>query len=352
MWVWVGLVWARYFAPTLPSAAAAAAAGEAPVARAGSVPRFCGPLGAAAWPAEAMSRLAGAAVAAPRAPLPLPYASAAALGDAPGSCAGATPRVGGVPGAAVRAAAWLAGAAASAPRASGAPSWGGAAGLAVLVAGAVTSAGSGSWVDSPVSAEAARGCPAGGPTGTAASASLRSSRSAELSPALSGEKGERERDRRWWRSSRLGEPSESDITVILVGMRGGRCAFPTTSRCISVVPWAVLCSALRGGGGEGVGGRLWRQPRAGGGWWPSIGIGRGGGGATRPTCRATAPMAVPPSRSHFLPQPYLCSLTYEFSSCFFPKFKIMHFQIRDIKLYTVVLLLLCLLKSLLKLCCR
>ena len=75
----------------------------------------------------------------------------------------------------------------------------------------------------------------------------------------------------------------------LLGMRGGRCALPTTSWCISAMPWAVPCGALRGGGGEGVGGRLWRQPRTGGGRWPSIGIGRGGGGATRPTRRATAP---------------------------------------------------------------
>ena len=45
-------------------------------------------------------------------------------------------------------------------------------------------------------------------------------------------------------------------------------------------------------------------------------------------------------------------ITYDFSSCFFPKFKIMHFQNRDIKLYTVVLLFLCFLKFLLKLCCR
>ena len=96
------------------------------------------------------------------------------------------------------------------------------------------------------------------------------------------------RVRRLWRSPRWGEPSESEITVILVGMRGGRCPLPTTSRCISVVPWAVLCSALRAGGGEGVEGRLWRQPRTGGGRWPSIGIGRGGGGATRRTRRATA----------------------------------------------------------------
>ena len=228
-------------------------------------------------------------------PPPLPSAPAAALRDAPGSCAGATPRVDGVPGAAVGAAAWLSGAAVSSPRASGAPSRGGAAGLALEAAGAVTSAGSGSWVDGPVSAEAARGCPAGGPTGTAASASHRSSRSAGVSPAPSGETGERERDRRRWRSFRWGEPSEPDITVILVGMRGGRCALPTTSRCISVVPWAALCSALRGGGGEGLGGRLWRQPRMRGGRRPIIGIGRGGGGATRPTRRATAPSLGPGS---------------------------------------------------------
>ena len=159
VWVWVGLVWARYFAPSLPTAATAAAAGEAPVARAGSVPRVCGVLGAAVWLAEAVARLAGAAVATPCAPSPLPSAAAAALGDAPGSCAGATPRVGGAPGAAVGAAAWLAGAAVSAPRASGVPSWGGAAGLAAWAAGAVTPAGSGSWVDGPVSAEAALGLP-------------------------------------------------------------------------------------------------------------------------------------------------------------------------------------------------
>ena len=255
----------------------------------GPFPCFRGVLGAAAWPAEALARLAGAAIATPRAPSPLPSAAAAALGDAPGSCAGATPRVGGVPGAAVGAAAWLAGAAVSAPRASRAPSRGGLAGLAAWAAGALTSASSGTCVDGPVSAEAARGCPAGGPTSTAASASLRSSRSAGVPPAHSEETGERERDRRWWRSSRWGEPSESAITVILVGMRGGRCALSATSRCISVVPWAVLCSALRGGGGEVVRGRLWRQPHTGGGRRPSIGIGKRGGGATRPTRRATAP---------------------------------------------------------------
>ena len=243
----------------------------------GLSPRFRGVLGATAWPAEAVARLTGAAVTTPRAPSLLPSAAAAALGDAPGSCAGATPRVGGMPGAAVGAAVWLAGAAVSVPRASGAPSWGEAARLAVWAAGAVTSAGSGSWVDGPVLAKAARHCPAGGPTGTAASASLRSSRPAAVSPAHSGETGERERDRRWWRSSCWGDPLESDITVILVGMRGGRCALPTTSRCISVVPWAVLCSALRGGGGGGWGAGCGVSPvRAGAGGHQSALIGEAG----------------------------------------------------------------------------
>ena len=219
----------------------------------------------------------------------LPSAAAAVLGDAPGSCAALPSRVDGVPGAAVGAAAWLAGAAVTSPRASGAHSRGGAAGLAAGAAGAVTSAGSGSRVDGQVPAKPTRGCPAGGPTGTAASASHRSSRSAGVFPAPSGETGERERDQRWRGSSCWGGASEPDITVILVGMRGGRCALPTTSWCISVVPWAVLCSVLRGGGGEGVGDRLWCQPRTCGGRRPSIGIGRGGGGATRPTRRATAP---------------------------------------------------------------
>ena len=263
-------------APSSLSSAAVAAAGEAPVARGGSIPRFRGVLGVAAWPAEAVAQPAGAAVATPRAPSSLSSAAAAALGDVPGSCAGATPHVGGVPGAAVGAAAWLAGAAVSAPCASGAPSRGRAAGLAAWAAEAVTAAGSGP------------GAGGGGRTSTAASASLRSSRSARVSPVHSGEAGERERNRRWWWSSRWGEPSESAITVILVGMRGGRRALPTTSWCISAVPWAVRCGALREGGG-GVGGRLWCQPRTAGGRRPSIGIGRGGGGATQPTRPATAP---------------------------------------------------------------
>ena len=49
----------------------------------------------------------------------------------------------------------------------------------------------------------------------------------------------------------------------------------------------------------------------------------------------------------------LCfAITYDFSSCFSPNFKVMHFQNGDIKLYTVVLLFLCFLKILKKLCCR
>ena len=285
VWVLVGLTWARYFARSLPNAAAAAAAGEAPVGRAGFVPRFRCILGAAAWPAEAVARLAGAAVATPHAPSPLPSAAAAALGDPPGSCAGATPRVGGVPEAAVVAAAWLAGAPVSALRASGAPG-----GRVCCLSGGGGHLG---WLrllgrQPGVS----KGCP-----GLSSRRPDRHRRFRQppllalrggLPRPFQGERGSRSRtDGGGSRPS--GEPSESDITVILVGMRGGRCALFTTSRCISVGPWAVLCSALRGGEGEGVGGRLWRQPRTGGRLLQSIGIGRRGGGATRPTRRATAP---------------------------------------------------------------
>ena len=227
----------------------------------------------------------------PRSPLRLSQPSAMRPVPAPGLSS----RVGGVPGAAVGAAAWLAGAAVSASRASGAPSRGGAAGLAAWAAGASTLAGSGSWVDGPVSAEAARGCPAGGPTSTAASASLRSSRSAGVSPVHSGETGEQERDRRWWRSSRWEEPSESAITVILVGMGGGRCALPTTSLCISVVPCAVPCGALRGGGGKGLGAGCGVSPvRAGAGGHPSA----LGGEAWEPRGPRVAPQLSIWGRAH------------------------------------------------------
>ena len=126
----VGLVWAGYLATSLPTAAAAAAPGEAPWARAGSVPRACGVLGVRAWSARAVARLAGAVLSAPRAASPLSSAAAAAPGEAPGARAGASCRTGGAPGAAVGAAARLAGAAVPAPCAPGAPSGGGAAGLA------------------------------------------------------------------------------------------------------------------------------------------------------------------------------------------------------------------------------
>ena len=55
-WVLLSLVWARYLAPSLPSAAAAAVPSEAPGALAGPVPRTSGVPGAGA-------RLDGAAVA-------------------------------------------------------------------------------------------------------------------------------------------------------------------------------------------------------------------------------------------------------------------------------------------------
>ena len=83
VWVWVGLAWARYFALSLPTAAAAAAAGEASAARAGFFPRLRGVLGAAAWPAEAVSRPAGVAAAAPRAPSSPGRSSPARWGPVP-----------------------------------------------------------------------------------------------------------------------------------------------------------------------------------------------------------------------------------------------------------------------------
>ena len=120
VWVWVGLVWARYFALSLPAAAAAAAAGGAPVARAGFFPRLRGVLGVAAWPAEAVARPAGAAVATPRAPSSLSSAAVAAASEAPVARAGSVPRVRGVLGVAAwpaEAVAQPAGVAAAAPRA-------------------------------------------------------------------------------------------------------------------------------------------------------------------------------------------------------------------------------------------
>ena len=68
-------------------------------------------------------------------------------------------------------------------------------------------------------------------------------------------------------------------------------------------------------------------------------------------CWVPTPTPIAPG-THGTRNPGCPLHTYDFSSCFFPKFKIMHFQNRDIKLYTVVLLFLCFLKFLLKLCCR
>ena len=98
MWVWLGLAWARYFALSLPTAAAAAAAGEAPVARAGFFPRLRDVQGVAAWPAEAVARPTGAAVATPRTPSSSSSAAAAAAGEAPVARAGSVPRFRGVLG--------------------------------------------------------------------------------------------------------------------------------------------------------------------------------------------------------------------------------------------------------------
>ena len=137
-WVLLGLVWARYFAPSLPLAAAAAAPREAPGARAGSVPSARGMPGAAAWPAGAVARLAGAAVSTPRPLSPPPSAAVVAPGEARVACAGAHPALAARQGAAVGAAARLVGAAVSAPCAPGAPSRGGAAGLAAWAAEAVS----------------------------------------------------------------------------------------------------------------------------------------------------------------------------------------------------------------------
>ena len=64
----------------------------------------------------------------------------------------------------------------------------------------------------------------------------------------------------------------------------------------------------------------------------------------------SVPQAMPPQHL-WDPKTKRAHLTYDFSSCLFPEFKIIHFQNRVIKRYTVVLLFLCFLKFLLKLCC-
>ena len=130
------------------------------------------------------------------------------------------------------------------------PSCGGAAGAMACVAGAAPPAGTGSATGGSQLLGAARGCSAGGPTKITASASCRSSRSAETSPAHPGETGKQEWDRWRWRSPRWGEPLECDIAATLTGVRGCRCACPTTSQFIGGLPWVVLCGA---GGGHGTG---------------------------------------------------------------------------------------------------
>ena len=165
---------------------------------------------------------------------------------------------------------------------SGAPPLGRVAAAMAWAAEASSPAGTRSGAGGSGSLGAGRGCSAGGPTGIVASASRRSSRSAGVSPAHSGETGEPEQDWQWWRSSRSEQRSESDIAAIETGVRGCRRACLTTSQCIGGVLWAVLCDAGGGGGS-------WRWPRVVMGWWTSISTGAGGGRATRFTRCATAP---------------------------------------------------------------
>ena len=216
---------ARYLAPSLPFAAAAAAPGEALGARAGPAPCAGGVRGAAAWSAGAVTACRGRGLSS--------LCTRGPLRGRGGKGRGLSGR-------------------------------GGLLGLRGLLGRRL-------GVD-----EGRPGLPDRWPDGTAASASRCSSRSARVFPAHPGETGEQERDRRWWRLSRWGEPSESDITVILVGMRGGRRVRSTTSYCISGAPWAVPCSAARRGGGEGRVG--WRSgwSRVGRGRWSSIGTRAGG----------------------------------------------------------------------------
>ena len=304
VWVWAGLAWARYFALSLPTAAAAAAAGEASAARGGSSPACAAcqgpqplsrPPHSPSLPAAA-DEAPVAAVADSRTSSSVFSAAAAAACEAPTARAGsgATPlrpacsparlrqpsatrpapapglppcrrRAGGRGGAA----AWLA--AVSASCASGR---GGAAGLAAWAAGAAVSAGPGV----PGPAAAVRPPP---PPPASAPRAPRGSPPSTLGRRRgsgSGTGGGGGRPAR-------GDPSESAITVTLVGMRGGRRALPTTSWCISAVRGqcrVVLC----GGGGEGVGGRLWRQSRTAGvrGHPPAL-----GGGAGEPRGPRVAP---------------------------------------------------------------
>ena len=121
---------------------------------------------------------------------------------------------------------------------SGAPPASGAAGAAAWVAGAASRAGTSSGDAGSRSLGVAWGCPASGPTGTAASSSLLSSRSAAVSPAHPGKREERERDWRWrW----------SDIVATL----SGACGVPFLSPPSASVVCPGRCRAVPGGAGRG-----------------------------------------------------------------------------------------------------
>ena len=92
MWVWLGLVWARYFVPSLPSAAAAAAPCEAPGARAGPPPALAACQGPRSGPRRGLLGL--------RSQLPVrlgPPLGAGRQGSQPGR-RGRSPRPARVPG--------------------------------------------------------------------------------------------------------------------------------------------------------------------------------------------------------------------------------------------------------------
>ena len=318
-------------APSSFSSAAAAAAGEAPVARAGSVPRVHGVLGVAVWPAEAVSRLAGVAAAAPHAPFTLSFAAVAAADEAPVARAGSAPRIRGVLGVPVWAAEALvrpAGAAVAIPRAP-----------CLLSSAAAAALG-----DAPGScAGAAPPCRrrAGGRgrgRGVACwGCGLRFLRVWGPLPGWGGGAGclggggghlgwlrLPGRRRRPDQHRRLRQPPllalREGLPRPLRGEGGGAGAEPAVVAvvrlggpmgvCYHCYPgrhawWqarpphyllvhqcralgsAVWCSA--GGRGGGGGGPAVASPRTAGGLRPSTGTGRGGGGATRPTRRAIAP---------------------------------------------------------------
>ena len=107
---------------------------------------------------------------------------------------------------------------------------------------------------------AAFGCPAAGPTGSAASTRRRSARSAGISAGHTGVTEKWERERQWRRSSRCGEPSESDIFGAVSG-RGMVCAAwfcvpqgPSSPLVRRWSAWVVPCGARGPRGGH------WQRP--------------------------------------------------------------------------------------------